>query len=1016
MSIDIIKTGENQVKKSVEKPLENIVSKEVSEWSNIPVSQISSDTKKDITNVVSDEKKDQNRKKLISTAEIICKKKIKLPLANTLKLLEEFEKLEKKPQYKLISHGEFNEKKGIMETFFTLEPLDEIKWEYSKLNIWNIVNYSNFVDIRKEWEDFILKFNYINLNRDRLPLLKRQLYYTVYIDLIKKWVKTWFRDFDKIINKYIDWYNYYNDIKNQDNFEMVIAWPDLFEKDEYDKEWKEIIKKWNIEDIYIWNWLNSQFIKKVSSFFGEVEEFDDLKEFDLFYNRYYEIIEDYKSTYDIFYKEKIQDFKAKKKKYLFLLDKINEGSDEAVKKVLEKNPNLKNDILLELEKIETFFRERDEIDISIDVHWIWDFKKRTLSLHKKMRDDLENQKRKLSKDNDLDKKSKEIQDRIYKETAQAKKIEKYCSDYESFNLNEKKSFSKNIEKWDIVFGINFKKHSKFFGIDWKQKEKRILHFITHFNIHWSTDFEFKLNSDSLKIISKKSWILIDSFNNWKILLTIDTKLYKDYKISWADWDENFKEPFEKENYDLASYVNKDYEHRNIHIEKLKKENKLEDIAELEDLAKSSVWKLEYSDYDYPQIYISKNCNIDHLKWMWVFWKNLNIYSVNAYPEWIDQKKIVKPNIFWEKIYIHHLENNDQKINLISDDYLNLALLENEKKLNWKWKDLSKDELIFDYTPILDTFLSPTSFIKKITKKIDEFNTNIEWYENRKKRFVNLYVDTQSYLHWNLKQKEIYNKMDEKLVFEINRIEKWKLFHDLVSIKKFLKEKIFQISEQEKSILWENWFNKLRKLFYSICETYFDSNENKKNIKIRNFYKKSLENIEDLNTSQEINIWYNSADGVLLQIDSHYIKNLEVEWNLSKIDNSIYVKIPKWIWITIKIENWKVICTIKKTLDDLIKEKMELIDNSYFSTFSWYKYKTLSINDKILVDSYIQKSKEALLKEISWQVFSVKDVKKIELSKNINTIFWLTALSNLKKRTKQFEEDNRIWSWMKKVTW
>lgn len=917
---------------------------------------------------------------ILQTFFTYAKEKKELNNLEAYGILNSVERLEKKPQYNLNTQRVINSTTNKVETIFTITSLSEKINDHSKFNIHDIINYEKALKFYYEWDDFVVEFNKINLNWVNKNLLRRQLYYKIYIEILSQWKNSWIKNIEKIINEYIDNIWFYNK-KGIDNYKAIILWNDRYNKTS--------VKKFNITKI-----LNKEFIYKISKFFEWKTEIDKIKSFYKYQNIYSSIIKSYKD----YLRWKINELK-----------KYSEKTDDYDALSKEKTKKLSNVII----KINEYEKLLDSIDDLLHRNWIDDFIKELTKINDEKRKILE---RKIH--SEVDKISSETLKYALnniKEEYDIFKEFKYLHDFyiENIDIN-----SKDVKKGEVIFEVIIDNSINLYDINWEKIKNPFLSIILLFDIKKDSDeFEYKIYQNWLKIIAKKSWILIEEFKNGKLNLSIDNNLFNEYQLVNDDKvDLNYNEYYTEEKLieNHCNNSNDDSNKRNSEFLWTKNE------TILQWLEKSFLRNIENDKYEIPKIYISKFSNTDYVKWIWLFWQYLNIWKIENYWEWrksvnlyfwnlewiFSWEEIIKPPIFWEKINIKFLDNDNQLISLISKDYLTLSLMWEHSILRESYyKEIEEIDFMFNYNNLDNPFLLPNNFIKNIEEKIKLLEEHIKDYDQKRKVLVMNYVNIQKILSSSDIIKNIYLSINKNLNKEITKKDNfWSLINNKNYIENYLDDLFIEIPKKIVNF-WNNLklIKIIKTFFLNLIDVFYLSEDTKKNITLVNRYQYHLNNIYYQNTEQELFIECNFWEDTIINIDWQRIESTNIISNveLKIIWKDIYL--PRWIWIKINVNNWSIYINIEKTLDQMIKEKIELIDKEYFSSFSDKEYEKKDDDTKEKIKQYIERKKEEIFNRAKWLITSSRDMQKLNSIWLINNLISTKILFDIKKETKEFEK-------------
>lgn len=908
--------------------------------------------------------------------------KKELEYKEIFQLLSDVEKLEKKPQYSIETSSIINKTSNTVKNIFTISTFTDKIDDHSKFNIHDVLDYDKLLDFYYEGDDYVVEFNTVYLNWVNKNLLKRQLYYKIYINILTQWKTYWIKNIHKIIDKYINNLHKYNK-QWIDNYKAVILWNDRYNK--------KTIKKFNVNKAF-----NKEFTLLLSKHFEWSSSLDNIEWYYKYLDVYNYLIQNYKK----FVSNRIDNLR----KYVSKFENYWE-LDKTQSKIL-------SNILL---KITDYESRNQGIDDMLSVKWIDSLISELSEITDEKRKMIEGR---LGQDNNSSNLEFILKNSLLKIKEDYEIIKWFKNQHDTYNSVD--LYSKDIEKWEIVFEIIVDNNVPFYDTNWNIIKNPLLDILLLFNIEQeSNNFDYIIYKNWFKIIAKKSGILMDDLVDWKLHLSIETDFFNDYDIITKSSD-NFdkREYWKKEKLLNNSWnkINSDSDNIDWKINFLW----TRDIEILKQLDNSFVRKLVQKDYSTPKLYISKYSNIDYIEWIWIYWKFINIWKVEWYWFWKKTlnsylwdiydinlaEEIIKPPIFWEKVHIKFLDNDSQLINLISSDYINLSVMwENSFLKDMPWYETSDDH-IFEYNNLDNSFFSPSSFIKNISDKILLLEGHINDYERKRKIFVNNYVSLKSIINKNTFLKWIYFKINSKLKEEINKKNNfWDIEHSKNYIENFLDDLFIELPKKSKDINANYDFIKILKLhFNEIIDIFYLSQSTRKNIILLNRYKDNLSNILSQNTDQELIIDYNFWENTIISIDWINANKLNIKSDNILLKKENYISIPRWVWIKVKVNNWVVSIYVEKTLEDIINEKIDSLDSIYFTSFSEEYISRQKEPIRTNINNHIELKKESIYNRILWMITSSRDLYKFYNLDGVGSFLWTKFLSDIKLETKNFEKN------------
>lgn len=908
-------------------------------------------------NNINNDELNEEYKKLSAFFLSIWKKNMKVDINIILKLLSKFNKINRSPSYAIHSEKVINEVEDTASMVFSITEFPDLSWEHSKINTENLFDYNKLIKIEKQGDEFYLNMKKINIFSINKNNLKRQLPSSIQFKILSHWLKYWVKNINSIVDEYISFCkkNYWS--KNwSETFRTLIAWPDWFKQE-------------HIKSFSLWKNLNKEFILKLDSFFENNQKINKLKSFIHYWEDYSNLIKSYKEE---LWKEIDRLSKLISKLLALKTRVLKEESDlkkaKEDRKILEEKIE-KIDLLLDEEWVESFFNEIKSI-------YLEKYKKVNFFLNKYQ--DIESKRQEIKK---LD---------IIKSSIESKKQElKDLQNNFIYYSNEENIYSKNVEKGDTIFWIIFKTDDiRLYDTNWDRIKWKIRELINLFNLkELSDDFDFKYWSNWILIKAKKSWILLDSFVNWKLNFQIDSEFIDSYSLSLDISDEkNIEEELNLRSYNYENWRNTSW-----------------DISYKEEIRGDEKWIKS-------EILVWDNFKIDNLTWVGVFWKDISIWRVKPI-ETKTQDSFIKPIIYWNSLDILKLES-DTTINLISEEYLNLSLLL-EKEFNKKTEIFSEDinsdlkDYLMDFDFQKNIFLNPQKIVSLVSKKIEVQENKISAFNNKKKSLVNLYVELFNSFKEN-NQEEVFLELEERFSKEIKKVnDNWELFNSYDDILNFINLDLLNIDEVQAS---KTNLIKLKKFFNLLWELFFSAISLRKLIKSNENIKKYLDKIKTLNWNIRLSINWNISDESYIKLDYLSLANYWARFNEAgiKLTENWSFKIPKWTWINLSINNWKVDYNVDFKLEDIINEKIESLDRKYYASLSVDQVNKLKWSDKNMYLEHINNIKKYIYDLLSSSIHTERWMTSFK-NKSIENIFNKRVLLEITKKRDDFE----IKHWFKK---
>lgn len=891
---------------------------------------------------------------------------------------------EKKIPYIINHHDEYI--KNVKKVVYDIILMNESEGQVSQLYTQNKINYDNYISLKESdnWEVYI-NIKPINTQWIHLKLFYLQLNNHIYLKQLEKNKKYGLKNIETILKKYIK-LNSALLIDPKKWYETLIIWNDLF-SDEY------------LQNVKITKLLNEKFINIFLKYFEDVKEISKLEDYYTFLNLYEDLVKKYKSFIVSDAREVMVNITKLNSEIKNPETKLVENSKTLYKNASIKEEKSKEELLrIEVDKINSLKRKLVEIDYVLDDKWIDAF----LNL---LKEELDKQKDKLLREfkqvtaNNYLNLNTDLTDthskKLKKLDLELEKIKEYREKY-NFYLNEDKAYSKYVSKWDVVFELEFDWFPVLHDTDWNIIEWKAEEFFNLFDfVNSYLDCEITKNSKSIKVVAKKTWILMEKYLNNKIVFLIDSEFLEKYNFTDLSRD-NYLTGFKNE--EIHKYIDEWKEWLNYNERDLKNFQMLTNWIfpeeKFQEINKSHVDRLENLNYSNEQIFVSNSAKVDFLHWYWVFWKNVRIWKIENYdiPETEEtiHTSIKKLEISWKRIHIKELYNNKQTINLLSDEYfwiLNQLYDMDSKKIDV----YNKSDFIYDLDLDKYFFLSPEKLIFKSHSFLDEINKTLELYVNRKKRLVNFYVSLDS-LFTNDEDKKIFLEIEKKFHLE--------LLNGNESMDDFIENELFK------------WFNvdilkskKYKILFNIISEVYTLSNEIKLKLPKKIRIEEYLNNIENLDVEFTLNIDCNLADWLNLWFNWTSAMNYKYVWITEEVSQN-YLLIPKWLGIKISVlkkqEN-RIKIEVNKTLDAIINQKVWLIKKEYFPVGD----PNLPPQKKDLIRKEIDRIRSVLYDIVSRKITNLKTMEEVNNNEDVEKIFWKTLLANLYNESRKFEKTNSL---------